>query len=392
MVLLKGDKIRLLKKITFFVLMAPFLACQGKPKTVFSAEKTQITHEIRHAKGFELEYLDSGITLLKITSPWSDTSSVLTYALIPKDKIEHLSPLAEQYEAIVPIPVSEIVVTSTTHIPALEALGVADRLVGFPDTKYVSSEQTRKRIDAHLVKELGNNEAINTEMLLALNPELVVGFGIDGRNKAYETIERSGIPVVYNGDWIEETPLGKAEWIKFFAAFFQKETLADSIFREIESSYAAVKALAAKSKSTPTVMSGALYKDIWYLPGGNSWASVFLKDANSNYLWGDNQDSGSLALSWESVLEKAQHSNFWISPAQYTTYVDLAAGSTHYKQFSPYRNKKVYTFSKTLGPTGGLIYYELAPQRPDLVLKDLLAIFHPELLPDHELFFFKPLD
>ncbi|MGB5369068.1 MAG: ABC transporter substrate-binding protein [Flavobacteriaceae bacterium] len=381
-----------MKKIILFVLMVSLLACQRTPKTVFSGEKAQITHEVRHAKGFELEHLDSGITLLKVIAPWSDASSAITYALIPKDKLERLSPFAEQYEAIVPIPVNEIVVTSTTHIPALEALGVSDRLVGFPDTKYVSSEQTRKRIDAHLVKELGNNEAINTEMLLALHPELVVGFGIDGRNKAYETIERSGIPVVYNGDWTEETPLGKAEWIKFFAAFFQKETLADSIFREIEGSYAAVKALAAKAKSTPTVMSGALYKDIWYLPGGKSWAAVFLKDANSDYLWADNQDTGSLALSWESVLEKAQQCDFWISPAQYTTYVDLAAGSPHYKQFSPYQNKKVYTFAKTLGPTGGMIYYELAPQRPDLVLKDLIAIFHPELLPDHELFFFKPLD
>ncbi len=389
---MKGNQILPLKKIVLFVLMVFLLACQRKPKSVFSAENTQITREARHAKGFELEHLDSGITLLKITSPWSDAGSTLTYALIPKDKLEHLSPFAEQYDAIVPVPVNQIVVTSTTHIPALEALGVADRLVGFPETKYVSSEQTRKRIDAHLVKELGNNEAINTEMLLALHPELVVGFGIDGRNKAYETIERSGIPVVYNGDWTEETPLGKAEWIKFFAAFFQKETLADSIFREIESSYAAVKALAAKAKSTPTVMSGALYKDIWYLPGGNSWAAVFLKDANSDYLWADNQDSGSLALSWESVLEKAQQADFWISPAQYTTYVDLAAGSIHYKQFNPYQNKKVYTFAKTLGSTGGMIYYELAPQRPDLVLKDLIAIFHPELLPDHEFFFFKPLD
>lgn len=373
-------------------MLVPFLACQRNVKAVSSMAKPQNHSEINHAKGFMIERLDSGITLLKITSPWSDASSALIYALIPKDKMERLMPIAKGYDAIVPVPVDRIVVTSTTHIPALEALGVADRLVGFPDTKYVSSEQTRKRIDTQLVKELGNNEAINTEMVLSLNPELVVGFGIDGRNKAYETIERAGIPVVYNGDWTEETPLGKAEWIKFFAAFFQKEELAIRIFNEIESSYSEVKALAAEAIYRPTVMSGALYKDIWYLPGGDSWAAAFLKDANSNYLWADQQSNGSLSLSWESVLEKAQDADFWVSPAQYTSYNDLEEGSRHYVRFRPYQNKKIYTVAKTLGPTGGMIYYELAPQRPDLVLKDLIAILHPELLPNHQLYFFKPLE
>lgn len=297
-----------------------------------------------------------------------------------------------KYDAIVAVPVQRIVVTSTTHIPALEALEVDDKLVGFPDTKYISSEATRKRIDAGQVKELGNNEAINTEMVLELNPEVVVGFGVDGQNKGYATLQRANIPVVYNGDWAEETPLGKAEWIKFFAPFFNKEALADSIFKGIERSYLEAKELAKTAKEKPTVLSGALYKDVWYLPGGNSWAAEFFSDAHADYLWKDTPETGSLSLSLESVLEKGKSAEFWISPAQYTSYKAMEAANRHYLEFDAYKNRNSYSFAGNTGETGGLLYYELAPQRPDLVLKDLIHIFHPELSPDHELFFFKPLD
>ena len=130
------------------------------------------------------------------------------------------------------------------------------------------------------MQELGNNESLNSEMVIALNPEVVIGFSINHQNKAYETIQRSNIPVVYNGDWAEESPLGKAEWIKFFAPFFQKEKEADSIFKSIKDNYNNAKALAKKANIRPSVLSGALYKDIWYLPGGKSWASKFIEDAN----------------------------------------------------------------------------------------------------------------
>ena len=274
----------------------------------------------------------------------------------------------------------------------MEALGVIDKLVGFPDTKYISSKETRKRIDKGLVKELGNNESINTEMAIALHPEVVFGFSINSQNKAYETLERSNIPVVYNGDWTEETPLGKAEWIKFFAPFFLKEQTADSIFREISDSYNTAKELAKKAKKQPTVLSGALYKDVWYLPAGKSWAAKFLADANANYPWSHTDQSGSLNLSIESVLDQGRNTEFWISPSQFTSYQEMEDASMHYRQFEAFKTKNIYTFAKTKGVTGGLLYYELAPNRPDLVLRDLIHIFHPDLLPEHELFFFKPLN
>ena len=381
-----------MNKALLYLLLLCICSCkQPKKENISSAVLSQpIT--IDYAQGFTIERTTSDITIIKVSSPWPESEDSFTYALVPKEKLASITLDKDAYNAIIAVPVEKMVVTSTTHIPALEALGEADKLIGFPDTEYVSSPMTRKRINEGLVQELGNNESLNSEMVIALNPEVVVGFSINHENKAYETIQRSNISVVYNGDWTEETPLGKAEWIKFFAPFFQKEKEADSIFKSIEDNYNNAKALAKKANNRPKVLSGALYKDIWYLPGGKSWASKFIEDANAEYLWNSTSSTGSLSLSLESVIERAYDADFWISPSQFGSYLELSKANQHYAQFSAFRNKKVYTYANSTGETGGLLYFELAPNRPDLVLKDLIHIFHPELLPNYRPTFFKPLD
>lgn len=364
---------------------------QTKKETVTSSALSQPIN-IEYAQGFTVNRTSPDVTIIKVSSPWPESEDSFTYALVDKENLSTITLNRDEYNAIIGVPVQKIVVTSTTHIPSLEALGETEKLIGFPDTEYVSSPKTRKRINEGLVQELGNNESLNSEMVIALNPEVVVGFSINHQNKAYETIQRSNIPVVYNGDWTEESPLGKAEWIKFFAPFFQKEKEADSIFKSIKDNYNNAKALAKKANIRPSVLSGALYKDIWYLPGGKSWASKFIEDANAEYLWNDTASNGSLSLSLESVIERAHDAGFWISPSQFGSYSELNKANLHYAQFSAFRNKKVYTYANSKGETGGLIYFEQAPNRPDLVLKDLIHIFHPELLPNYIPTFFKPLD
>ncbi len=381
-----------MKKVLLIGLLIFFISCKEKKGASNPKATASNTTEINYASGFSIEKSDSGLTIIKVASPWPNAETTFTYALIPKEKMAEMTINTDEYDVIIAVPVERIVVTSTTHIAALEALGVVDKLVGFPDTEYVSSQAARKRIDAKLIEELGNNEAINTEMVLKLNPEIVVGFGVDGQNKAYATLQRANIPVVYNGDWTEETPLGKAEWIKFFAPFFNKDVEADSIFKGIESSYLKAKELAKTAKKKPTVLSGALYKDVWYLPGGNSWAAEFFNDAHADYLWAATPETGSLSLSIESVLEKGKTAEFWISPAQFTSYNAMEEANRHYLEFDAFKKRNSYSFAGTTGETGGVWYYELGPQRPDLVLEDLIHILHPELLPNHELFFYKPLD
>lgn len=185
--------------------------------------------------------------------------------------------------------------------------------------------------------------------------------------------------------------MGKAEWIKFFAPFFKKEALAEAIFKQIETDYQEAKALAKTASKRPTVLSGALYKDVWYLPGGESWAAQFLADAQADYIFSDQAQQGSLALSWEHVLLRGKETDYWIGPAQFTSYEAMEMASPHYAQFKAFKNRTVFTFAKTVGETGGVLYYELAPNRPDRVLKDLIHIFHPQLLPNYEPMFFKPL-
>ena len=194
-----------------------------------------------------------------------------------------------------------------------------------------------------------------------------------------------------NGDWNEETALGKAEWIKFFGALYGKQKEADEIFTTIEKDYLNTIEVAKRAIATPTILAGDMYEDRWYLPKGTSWGSLLLKQANGNYLWQETSGTGSLSLSFETVFEKAKTAEIWITSGQFSTLKEMTDMNPHYAEFDAFRNKNVYSFSRKKGKTGGILYYELAPNRPDIVLKDIVKILHPELLPGYEPFFFEKL-
>ena len=212
-------------------------------------------------------------------------------------------------------------------------------------------------------------------------------------NKSLNLIEKSGIPVILNGDWLEETPLGRAEWIKFFGVLYNKEKEADSIFNVIEKNYNDAKLIASKAKNTPSILSGAIMsKDIWNLPAGESFVSQFLKDANTNYLWKDSKGKGSLSISFESILDKGKNADIWIAPGFFRNKEQMLSRNKNYQTFTAFKNDQLYTFANTVGETGGTIYFELGPTRPDLVLKDIIKITHPELLVDYTPTFFSKMD
>lgn len=348
----------------------------------------QSDNQIQYAKGLSI-YKYQGFSVVKITNPWPNATKVYNYILQEKNGI---IPDSLKKIPTITVPLQSIVVTSTTHIPSLEMLGEENTLVGFPETNYISSEKVRARISAGKVRELGPNQNLNTEVIIDLQPDLIVGFGIDNNNPTLDNLQKNGLKIMFNGDWNEQSPLGKAEWIKFFGALYCKEDKANQLFSNIEKEYKATLALAQKTATKPTALAGAIFENHWYLPHGNSWGSLFIKDAGGNYLWSNSIGTGSLSLPFETVLEKAENADFWIGPAQFTSLKEMTADNPHYNQFAAFKNKKVYSFSTKKGKTGGLIFYELAPNRPDLVLKDLLKIFHPEVLPDYQLFFFEKLN
>ena len=347
-----------------------------------------VANSVKYAKGLEL-YHYQGFTVMKVTKPWPEATIGFTYILKEKDGIV---PDSLKQFPVISIPIQSIVVTSTTHIPALEMLDVQNTLIGFPSTNFISSTKTRKRIDAGEVREVGVNESLNTEILIDMKPDAIVTFGINNNNSTIDNLKKSGLNVLINGDWTEQSPLGKAEWIKFFGALYDLNTKANTLFNSIESNYNSALALAKKTTVKPTVLSGAMYQDQWYVPQGESWASLFLKDAKANYLWKDSKGFGSLNLPFEKVFEKGQNAEFWIAPGDFSSLKQMSDSNTHYAEFASFKNKKVYSYAVNKGPKGGIVYFELASTRPDLVLKDLIKIIHPELLPKYSPFFFKKLE
>ncbi len=374
---------KILQKITIALLALLFIQC----KNDINQSNVLKQNDIKYAKGFSIEN-HNGFSIITVKNPWPKSNKTYTYILQEKNSI---IPDSLKQNTIVQVPIKSIVVTSTTHIPSLEMLQEEKTLVGFPNLDYISSEKIRNLIDDKKVKEVGNNQSLNTEVILDLQPELIVGYGIDNNNPTLDNLEKSGLKIMLNGDWNEETPLGKAEWIKFFGALYGKQEQANDLFSKIEKEYLETVEIAKKATSKPTVLAGDIFEGKWYLPSGTSWGSLILNDANANYLWNETSGTGSLSLSFETVFEKAKNADLWITSGQFSTLVAMKTGNPHYEEFDAFKNKNVYSFCTKKGKTGGILYYELAPNRPDIVLKDLVKILHPELLVGYKPFFFEKL-
>ena len=355
---------------------------ESKPNVIISAK-----NEVRYAKGFSIQNYD-GYSVVKVKNPWPKATKTYTYILKEKNGIV---PDSLKQNLIIPVPIKTIVVTSTTHIPSLELLDEVNTLIGFPHCDYISSEKVRARIDTGNIKELGNNQDLNTEVLLDMQPNVIIGYGIDNKNPTLDNLQKSGLKVMLNGDWNEENALGKAEWIKFFGALYGKQKQATALFTKIEKDFLKTIRIAKMAKTTPSILAGDMFEDRWYLPRGTSWGSLLLKQANGNYLWQETSGTGSLSLSFETVFEKAKNADVWITSGQFSSLKEMTNSNPHYAEFNAFKNKNVYSFSGKKGKTGGILYYELAPNRPDLVLKDLVKILHPELLIGYKPFFFEKL-
>ena len=361
-----------------------FVQCKKESKL---ETKTSVENNVKYATGFSIENYDN-YAVVTVKKPWPNATKDYKYILKNKTGI---LPDSLKNNTIIAIPIQSIVVTSTTHIPSLEMLDVEKTLVGFPNLKYVSSEKVRALIDAKKVKELGNNQSLNTEVIIDLQPDVIIGYGLDNNNPTLDNLIKSGLKVMLNGDWNEQTPLGKAEWIKFFGALYDKQEQANELFSKIEKDYLNTIEIAKKATTKPSILAGDIFEGKWYMPSGTSWGSLILKQANSNYLWQETTGTGSLSLSFETVFEKAKNADVWITSGQFSALKQMTDSNPHYSQFKAFKTNNVYSFASKKGKTGGILYYELAPNRPDIVLKDLVKILHPELLVGYKPFFFEKL-
>ncbi|WP_445457361.1 ABC transporter substrate-binding protein [Flavobacterium sp. HNIBRBA15423] len=372
---------------TLFLTCFLLVSCKKNSET-----KTQIAinseNQIKHASGLAI-YKYEGYSIVKVLNPWPKAEKPFTYILKNKNGI--IPDSLHNYTTI-DVPVKKLVVTSTTIIPFLEMLKSENKLIGFPHTSYISSPKTRALINDGKIRDVGQNESLNIELLFDMQPDVIVTFGIDNTNKMVDKLTKNGLKVMFQGDWMEQSALGKAEWIKFYAALLGKEKEGEIIFTDIEKNYNNALALIKNTKATQTVLYGSLYKDQWFVARGNSWIAQFLNDAKANYLWKDLPGMGSEPLSFESVFDKAEHADIWITNGSIMTLSQLLEENHHYQKFDAYQKSEVYTFESQKGETGGTVYYETAPSRPDLVLKDYIKIFHPEILPDYQFTFAKKLE
>ena len=210
--------------LTLLIIVA---GCQQKRSRVTEISKASQLSTLRYAKGFEVTYYEDGTKAVNVLYPFQGATSDYRYLLVPKDKP---LPAKEEGVRVIRIPVSSIVCTSTTHIPLLDYLDETDKLVGFPTTDYVSSVKARRHIDEGKVQELGVDKGLNLERLAMLKPDMVMGYSMNSDYGQFKKIEDLNVPVVLNGEYLEKHPLGRAEWIKFMALFFNKEKQADSVF------------------------------------------------------------------------------------------------------------------------------------------------------------------
>ena len=375
-------------RIVILLLTFVFSCRQEKPELTERETINDSTTQIKYAEGFKVSALGNS-KLVEITYPFQGATSGYKYLLVPRGKVP---PDHDNKTKLISIPLRTIVCTSTTHIPLLDYLDETDKLIGFPTTDYISSEKMRKRIDEGKIEELGVDKGLNLERITMLKPDMVMGYTMSSDFGQFQKIEDLGVPTVVNAEYLEKHPLGRAEWIKYMALFFNKEKIADSVFQVIEKNYLEIKAVADHVAEKPTVLSGIVYGDAWFMPGGQNYAARLFKDAGCNYLWAENPTNGFLELSFESVYEKARNADLWIGVGTFRSLEELKNNDHRYSKFKSFHQKQVYTYDARKGAKGGSEFLELGYLRPDIILKDLLKIGHPELLPDDTLYFHKKLD
>lgn len=371
----------------FFAFFFLLLSCQEKGTEIVSNELEKIP--LSYAQGFEIQRA-TDYWLLEVTQPWKGADQSFRYVVL-----EENAPLPEGvFDGVVRLPVEEIILTSTTQIPHLDLLGATDRLLAFPNLDLISSEKVWNRIRQNKIEDLGSAPSANIEMVLDLEPDWMMISTLGSDVKNLELLQKAGIAAPINGEYVEQHPLGRAEWIKFTGVLLGKLDAADSIFRAVESAYLEAKALTDQvaNSERPSVLSGVLYQDIWYAPGAESWGAKILENAGGAYIFNENEGSGSLELNYEFVLDQALDSEFWIGSADFASIGEMGAAEPRYRAFKAFQTGNVFTYTGKRGPKGGYEYFELGYMRPDWVLKDLIKILHPELLPNYDLYFYTQLD
>ena len=374
----------------FFILLMLSFSCKEKNR---SAEKTLTTVSVadssmslRYAIGFDVAYYD-GYKRVILYNPWDKGSELIRYYLLQKKGVK-----VPKDGVVLSIPLTSMASGSCTHNTFLQQLGLLHLVTGVCDTKRIYNEEMRRAVESGRIIDLGDPFNINLERCLLLKPDVLMINSFNKQDEHVNRISDAGIPVLYNNEWMETNLLGRAEWIRFIACFFDKEAIADSLFREIEVKYNRLKKLAATTTFKPTVLSGDDFRGTWYLPGGKSFTTQLFVDAGADYVYAKDTSVGSKPFTFEQVLHDFHQASVWVGVTNASSLQDLKKIDERYTLFDAFKKGNVWSYNLRTTPQGGNDFWETGVARPDYLLSDFIQVFHPELKIPEDFHFLKKVN
>ena len=341
---------------------------------------------LTQATGFKVEYFKN-YKVVKVLTPYRDSQETFQYILV---QCGTPTPTGFDNAEIVEVPVNSIVSMANRYLPMLKALGIYNKLVGVDMISAIYDPIVLQMAKDGKIAELGYGAEVNIEQVVNLNPDLIMTYaGRQAQYNAHPKLLEAGLKVAINGEYMESTPLGRAEWLKFIALFFNREETATQYFDAIVSRYSEIANRAQGASDKPSVFWGVPGKDTWYMPGGGSFIAKLLSDAGANYLWADDTSTGNMPLAFEVVFERASKSDIWLAADGYPSLAEMLAADNRLSSFAAIENSRIWSNDARINDVGGNDYWESGLANPDVVLADLIKIMHPELLPEHELVYWR---
>ncbi len=367
------------------------VSCNTRNNTQTNADIPYSDAIVTRAQRFSLEQTDT-CTILTITDPWQGAEGIKqVYYLVRKDDVISLK---TDESATIYVPLKKIICMSTTHLAMVAALNEKDAIIGVSGTDLIYDKSISERINKGIISDVGYESGMNNELIIRLSPDLIMMYGVGSESAGYiGKAKELGIKVMFNADYLETDPLGKAEWIKLFGALFCKGKMADSIFMSVSESYDRIKNYISQNRvGKPAVLMGLPFRDTWFISPGDSYTSRFIEDAGGNYLWHDTKSSVSMPYSLEDVFIRSLKADYWLNIGSVSSKKEICALDPRLETIPCYRNGNLYNNNKRISPAGGNDYWESGTLNPHLVLKDIAAILHPELFPDSGLFYYRRIE
>lgn len=367
--------------VTWVLLLS---ACGGGSKTS-SLQAGGDTIRLKYASLLQI-VKHADYTTVTIRNPWDTLKVLHTYLLADREK-----PLPEHLPegTVVRVPLQKSVIYSSVHCSLWSELGELKGIGGVCGLEYIKLPAIQEGCRNGNIANVGNGMNPDIERIIDLRPDAILLSPFENSG-GYGRVGKLNIPIIECADYMETSALGRAEWMRFYGLLTGKESRADSLFQAIEKEYLALsREVKSRNLKRPTVISEMKNSSAWYIPGGNSTTGKLFDDAGADYVFASLPNSGSVPLAFETVFDRGGNADFWlIKYNQQTdkTYSELARDFAPYARFKAFRERRVYGCN-----TNHVPFYEESPFHPELLLKDMIKIFHPELLPDYDLKYFSNL-